>query len=143
MEGPFTLPPLPYAEDALDPHISAKTMGFHYGKHHKGYVEKLNKAVEGKKLAYCMEDTIRVLEGPNVGCEKVYDCYTQGIQPGWSDLYGNALDCQWLDITDIEPGNYQLRIHLNPGRAFQEISFDNNSAMVPVTRRSESQPARR
>ena len=49
--GPFTLPPLPYAEDALEPHISAKTMGFHYGKHHKGYVDKLNKAVEGKKLA--------------------------------------------------------------------------------------------
>jgi Fe-Mn family superoxide dismutase len=49
--GPFTLAPLPYSEDALDPHISAKTMGFHYGKHHKGYVDKLNKAVEGKKLA--------------------------------------------------------------------------------------------
>ena len=49
--GPFELPPLPYAEDALDPYISAKTMGFHYGKHHKGYVEKLNKAVEGKKFA--------------------------------------------------------------------------------------------
>jgi len=49
--GPFELPPLPYKEDALEPHISAKTMGFHYGKHHKGYIEKLNKAVEGKKLA--------------------------------------------------------------------------------------------
>jgi superoxide dismutase, Fe-Mn family len=49
--GPFELPPLPYKEDALDPHISAKTIGFHYGKHHKGYVDKLNKAVEGKKLA--------------------------------------------------------------------------------------------
>jgi Fe-Mn family superoxide dismutase len=59
MEGPFTLPPLPYAEDALDPHISAKTMSFHYGKHHKTYVEKLNKAVEGKKLAEMkLEDLI-------------------------------------------------------------------------------------
>ena len=51
VEGPFTLPPLPYAEDALAPHISANTMSFHYGKHHKGYVDKLNKAVEGKPLA--------------------------------------------------------------------------------------------
>jgi hypothetical protein len=33
------LPPLPYAENALDPVISANTIGFHYGKHHKGYVE--------------------------------------------------------------------------------------------------------
>ena len=50
-DGPFMLAPLPYAEDALDPHISAKTMGIHYGKHHKGYVDKLNKAVEGKPFA--------------------------------------------------------------------------------------------
>ena len=49
--GPFVLAPLPYAETALEPHVSAKTLGFHYGRHHKGYVEKLNKAVEGKKLA--------------------------------------------------------------------------------------------
>jgi len=39
----FTLPELPYAEDALAPHISAQTMALHYGKHHKGYVDTLNK----------------------------------------------------------------------------------------------------
>ena len=49
-DGPFKLTPLPYAEDALEPHISAKTMSFHYGKHHKGYVEKLNKAIADKKI---------------------------------------------------------------------------------------------
>jgi superoxide dismutase, Fe-Mn family len=45
------LPPLPYAENALDPVISAKTIGFHYGKHHKGYVETLNKLITGTELA--------------------------------------------------------------------------------------------
>jgi Fe-Mn family superoxide dismutase len=45
------LPPLPYAEDALDPTISANTIAFHYGKHHKGYVETLNKLVGGTELA--------------------------------------------------------------------------------------------
>jgi Fe-Mn family superoxide dismutase len=49
--SPCTQPPLPYAEDALEPVISASTMGFHYGKHHKGYVDKLNKAVEGTEFA--------------------------------------------------------------------------------------------
>lgn len=44
------LPPLPYAEDALAPHISAETLSFHYGKHHKGYVDKANKAIEGTAL---------------------------------------------------------------------------------------------
>jgi Fe-Mn family superoxide dismutase len=44
----FTLPPLPYAKDALAPHISAETLDFHYGKHHQAYVTNLNKLVEGK-----------------------------------------------------------------------------------------------
>ena len=48
---PHVLPPLPYADNALDPVISAKTMGFHYGKHHKGYVDNLNKLVAGTEFA--------------------------------------------------------------------------------------------
>jgi superoxide dismutase, Fe-Mn family len=45
------LPPLPYADNALDPVISANTLGFHYGKHHKGYVDNLNKLLAGTELA--------------------------------------------------------------------------------------------
>ena len=45
------LAPLPYAENALDPVISARTIGFHYGKHHKGYVDNLNKLVAGTEFA--------------------------------------------------------------------------------------------
>jgi Fe-Mn family superoxide dismutase len=45
------LPPLPYAENALDPVISANTIGFHYGKHHKGYVDTLNKLIADTQLA--------------------------------------------------------------------------------------------
>jgi len=49
--GPFALPPLPYAESALAPTISAETLQYHYGKHHKGYVDVLNKLSEGKPEA--------------------------------------------------------------------------------------------
>jgi superoxide dismutase, Fe-Mn family len=45
--GPFQLPKLPYALDALEPHIDAKTMEIHHGKHHAAYVANLNKAVAG------------------------------------------------------------------------------------------------
>lgn len=48
---PFTLPPLPYAENALEPVISARTMNFHYGKHHKAYVDALNKLTDGTEFA--------------------------------------------------------------------------------------------
>lgn len=43
----FELPPLPYAEDALEPHIDARTMSIHHDKHHAGYTRKLNAALEG------------------------------------------------------------------------------------------------
>ncbi len=43
----FTLPPLPYPYDALEPYIDARTMEIHYTKHHQGYVNNLNKALEG------------------------------------------------------------------------------------------------
>ena len=47
----FTLPPLPFADNALAPVISAKTISFHYGKHHRTYVTKLNELVAGTRFA--------------------------------------------------------------------------------------------
>jgi superoxide dismutase, Fe-Mn family len=47
MAEPFVLPPLPYADTALAPVISSNTLGFHYGKHHKTYVDNLNNLVKG------------------------------------------------------------------------------------------------
>jgi Fe-Mn family superoxide dismutase len=49
--SPLVLPPLPYAENALEPIITAKTMSFHYGKHHKAYVDNLNKLIAGTEYA--------------------------------------------------------------------------------------------
>jgi Fe-Mn family superoxide dismutase len=49
--SPQTLPPLPYAENALEPIITAKTMSFHYGKHHKAYVDNLTKLITGTEYA--------------------------------------------------------------------------------------------
>jgi Fe-Mn family superoxide dismutase len=47
----FTLPELPYSKDALAPHISAETLEYHHGKHHKAYVDNLNKLLDGKPEA--------------------------------------------------------------------------------------------
>jgi Fe-Mn family superoxide dismutase len=58
--GPFTLPPLPYKDDALAPFITANTLSFHYGKHHKAYVDNLNKLSEGKRYAtMSLEDVVK------------------------------------------------------------------------------------
>lgn len=60
----FDLPPLPYDLNALEPHISANTLSFHYGKHHQAYVTNLNGLIEGTDLASkSLEDIIRITAG--------------------------------------------------------------------------------
>lgn len=59
-----TLPDLPYAMDALEPHISRETLEYHYGKHHRTYVEKLNGLIEGTELAGAsLEDIVKRSSG--------------------------------------------------------------------------------
>lgn len=60
------LPPLPYPRDALEPHISAETLDFHHGKHHRTYVEKLNELIQNTEYAdMSLEEIIRAAdEGP-------------------------------------------------------------------------------
>jgi len=61
----FELPTLPYEMNALEPHISARTLEFHYGKHHRAYVDNLNKAVQGKPEAnMSLEELIQSAKGP-------------------------------------------------------------------------------
>lgn len=60
----FQLPDLPYAQNALEPHISSETLSFHYGKHHNAYVGKLNDLVENTDLAdKSLEDIMRETAG--------------------------------------------------------------------------------
>lgn len=60
----FELPDLPYAQDALEPHISARTLGFHHGKHHAKYVETLNQLIADTELAdKPLEDIILAVKG--------------------------------------------------------------------------------
>jgi len=87
--GPFTLSPLPFAHTALAPIISARTLRFHHGKHHKGYVDKLNTLV----LQRGIQDVslVELIHG------------TQG-QPGDRDVFNNAAqtwnhDFYWQSLT--------------------------------------------
>lgn len=62
--APLSLPPLPFADNALAPVISANTLGFHYGKHHMGYVNNLNKLIAGTEFADMpLEKIVRAAAG--------------------------------------------------------------------------------
>lgn len=60
----FTLPELPYAKDALQPHISAETLEYHWGKHHKTYVDKLNNLIKGTEFeSMSLADIVKKASG--------------------------------------------------------------------------------
>ena len=68
MSTKFTLPPLPYAYDALGPYMSAETLEFHHGKHHQAYVTNGEKLLEGSGLEILpLEDIVKESYGKNVG----------------------------------------------------------------------------
>jgi Fe-Mn family superoxide dismutase len=54
----WTLPPLPYAQNALEPHLSVETLAYHYGKHHAGYLAELREEIDGTPLARCSLDEL-------------------------------------------------------------------------------------
>ncbi len=61
---PIELPALPYEKNALEPHISAETLEYHYGKHHKAYVDNLNKLIAGTEFEnMALEDIVRKAQG--------------------------------------------------------------------------------
>lgn len=83
----------------------------------------------GSKRAFCVEDT-RAVTSTAI---KKYTCSNQGIQVGWSDVYPNNLPCQWIDITDVAPGDYDLWVFLNTEQILPESDYTNDSGMTPVT----------
>jgi Fe-Mn family superoxide dismutase len=80
------LPDLPFANDALEPHISARTLSFHHGKHHAGYVSKLNAALEGTGLENKpLEELIRETDPTNAAI------YNNAAQHFNHSFYWNCL----------------------------------------------------
>ncbi|XP_067104826.1 lysyl oxidase homolog 1 isoform X1 [Osmerus mordax] len=81
------------------------------------------KVAEGHKASFCLEDTTC-----DFGHLKRYACtsHTQGLSPGCYDTYNADIDCQWIDITDIQPGNYILKLQVNPKYLVLESDFTNN-----------------
>ncbi|MBV9991385.1 MAG: superoxide dismutase [Alphaproteobacteria bacterium] len=88
--GPFTLSPLPYDADALEPTIGAKTVGFHYHKHHQTYVDTLNKLVAGTRYADMkLEQIVRATVDKEDDKEK--KIFNNAGQVWNHDFYWNSL----------------------------------------------------
>ena len=89
-----------------------------------------NQQIVGRKQGFCMMDISQVNASAPQG---QYDCNNQGITAGWADIYDSSLECQYLDITGVPSGNYNLRLTVNPEGLFSESDLTNNIVSFPVT----------
>ena len=103
------LPPLPYPENALEPVVSAKTIGFHHGKHHQTYVDNVNKLVAGTELAaLSLEKLIAATAGKadrveifnNAAQAWNHDFYWKSLRPKGGGEPPAALK-QWIETSFI------------------------------------------
>ncbi|KAK1174499.1 protein-lysine 6-oxidase-like [Acipenser oxyrinchus oxyrinchus] len=81
------------------------------------------RVAEGHKASFCLEDS-----SCDYGYRRRYACtsHTQGLSPGCYDTYNADIDCQWIDITDVKPGNYVLKVSVNPSYQVPESDYSNN-----------------
>ncbi|MEQ2220599.1 hypothetical protein ILYODFUR_007005 [Ilyodon furcidens] len=84
---------------------------------------------EGHKASFCLEDT-----SCDYGYYRRYACtsHTQGLSPGCYDTYNADIDCQWIDITDVKPGQYILKVSVNPSYQVEESDYSNNIVRCDV-----------
>jgi superoxide dismutase, Fe-Mn family len=110
----FSLKPLPFAENALEPHMSARTIQFHYGKHHKSYVDKLNDLVANTPLEKkTLHDLVRDLAGQrgarpkkifnNAGQVWNHDFFWESMTPGG----GGQPQGDLVHLIDVSFGGYE------------------------------------
>lgn len=85
----------------------------------------------GHKQGFCIVDGHPL--HPLVGYPSFATCDHQGISPGWEDVYGDALDGQWVDVTGLAAGTYVLEVELNPERRIEEAGYADNAAATLVT----------
>jgi hypothetical protein len=91
--------------------------------------------IVGRKQGFCIIDIVQYL--PNASTQKKYTLCgspgapgNQGLQVGWSDVYGQQLDCQFIEIDHLQEGIYVLEDHVNPEQLLPEATYTNNSSSV-------------
>jgi hypothetical protein len=81
----------------------------------------------GHKQGFCLDDSVCSTGTPK------FNCGNQGITAGCSDVYRVGLGCQYIEIGNVAPGQYMLRVIVDPFNEFAELDETNNEVFVPVT----------
>ncbi|MFT5459408.1 MAG: hypothetical protein ACI9K2_005919, partial [Myxococcota bacterium] len=86
----------------------------------------------GAKAGFCVMDLGVYDEEISGGSCEWYHCGNQGISSGCYDIYHNSLQCQWIDVTDMADGDYEIIVTTNPVGLIPELDLSNNTATVQV-----------
>jgi hypothetical protein len=90
-------------------------------------------AATGHKQSFCLEDVEQYQAAPAPDPADPFTCNDQGLHVGWEDVYPADIDCQWVDITGVPPGDYLLEVAINTAGYLPESNYANDTATVPVT----------
>jgi hypothetical protein len=86
--------------------------------------------IAGRKQAFCLLDSEPY--SADASQEGIYNCSNQGLQAGWADVYSADLPCQFLDITEVPDGEYELEVEVNPEGLLSDASSDNNVGSISL-----------
>jgi hypothetical protein len=109
------------------------TMPIKLGQKRSFCVEDLRADPDDPKARACASDAECEGHGQCANGVCQYNCNYQGIQPGRGDIYESNLDCQWIDTTDVAPGEYDLWVFVNTAGLLPDSDPTNDTAMIPVT----------
>ena len=96
-------------------------------------------ALDGHKQAFCIEDNVDKL-GTEPNPSPPTNCDSPGLHRGWSDVYTNHTEANWIDITGLAAGTYTLVVTLNDQHVIVESDYTNNAAEVQVTIADDATP---
>lgn len=115
------------------------TENCHGHSHYEGYAKYILWNEEGEKLPIGFKSGFCVMDlGCFGGGERKYGCTNMGISAGCADWYSSALDCQWIDVTDLPAGDYSFVLRVNWDQSPDslgnyETRYDNNAYNVCFT----------
>ncbi len=127
---------------ALNPNFAFSACHGHYHFEAYGQYRLLSTGgcvvANGHKSGWCVMDLGAYSASPPGPAR--YGCGDMGISVGWADTYGVGTGCQWVDVTDVPPGDYVLEATVNPDLLIPESDYTNNTVRVPVTIRASPPP---
>jgi Fe-Mn family superoxide dismutase len=134
----FSLPPLPYATDALAPHMSAQTLELHHGKHHKTYVDKLNELTDGDGDNTTLDTLVQEADGKvldNAGQHWNHSFFWQCLSPSGGGPSGELADAISSAFGSVETFRKELAeeaaAHFGSGWAW--LAHDGSGLSIATT----------